>query len=88
MKNYPAVVDAYTSQNNIANNAGAMISSRNEEHKLVSVGYATISTSFVDWVLVLEQSHGEVYAPVDKLRKIVLACRLMFHILKAILTFA
>ncbi|KAL9115702.1 MAG: hypothetical protein Q9227_000070 [Pyrenula ochraceoflavens] len=74
MKDYPAVVNAYKSRNKAANNAGAMISSQNEENKLVSVGYATLSAPFVNWVLVLEQSHGEVYAPVNTLRKIVLAC--------------
>ncbi len=74
MRDFPAVVDAWTKNNSAINNAGAMISSRNEEGYTVSVGYATLSTPLVDWVLVFEQSHGEVVAPINHLRDVVLAC--------------
>lgn len=75
MKQYPAVLDAWTKRNDEANNAGSVISSHNEENKKVSVGYARLSSTFTDWVLLVEQSYNEVHAPIDHLRKVVLACK-------------
>lgn len=74
MAQYPAVRDAWSNQNNRINNAGEMISTTNEEGIKVSVGYARLSTSLVDWVLVFEQSYGEVIGPINHFRNIVLAC--------------
>jgi osomolarity two-component system, sensor histidine kinase SLN1 len=74
MRDYPAVVDALTKNNTAINNAGAMISSRNEEGHTVSVGYSTLSSPLVDWILLFEQSHDEVVAPINHLRNVVLAC--------------
>ena len=71
---FPAVIDAWTKDNNAINNAGALLATHNEQDKLISAGYARVNTQMVDWVLVFEQSHDEVYAPVVRLRKIVLAC--------------
>lgn len=71
---YPAAVDAWTSKNDAINNAGSMISTHNEENKRVSTGYAQVSNPLVDWVLIFEQDHGEVVAPINHLRNIVLAC--------------
>lgn len=48
MAQYPAVLDAWCKQNNQINNAGAMISTTNEEGIKVSVGYARMSTPLVD----------------------------------------
>ena len=83
MGQYPAVLDAWSNQNNRINNAGEMISSTNEEGIKVSVGYARLSTSLVDWVLVFEQSHGEVIGPINHFRNIVLAC--VFSVFVAII---
>lgn len=74
MRDFPAVVNAWTDDNAAINNAGAMISSRNEEGNTVSVGYSTLSTPLVDWILVFEQSHAEVVSPINHLRNVVLAC--------------
>jgi osomolarity two-component system, sensor histidine kinase SLN1 len=74
MRDFPAIVDAWTQNNSAINNAGAMISSRNEEGDRISVGYATISTPLVDWVVLFEQSQAEVLAPINHLRDVVLAC--------------
>jgi osomolarity two-component system, sensor histidine kinase SLN1 len=74
MRDYPALVEAWTKNNSMINNAGAMISSRNEEGQAVSVGYATLSIKLVDWVLLFEQSKGEVVAPINHLRDVMLAC--------------
>ena len=74
MSKFPAVVDAWTKNNDAINNAGAYITSNNEQNVQVSVGYATLGSPFVDWVFVVEQAHGEVVAPIVHLRNIVLIC--------------
>ncbi|KAI1620423.1 osomolarity two-component system, sensor histidine kinase SLN1 [Exophiala viscosa] len=74
MSSYPAVVAAWTKKNKDVNNAGAFISTHDEDGTRVSAGYATISDALVDWVLVFEQSHGEVISPIDHLRNVVLIC--------------
>lgn len=74
MSSFPAVVSAWTKKNNAVNNAGSYISTRNEDGAKVSAGYATLSAKFVDWVLVVEQSHHEVIDPINHLRDVVLIC--------------
>jgi osomolarity two-component system, sensor histidine kinase SLN1 len=56
MAAYPAVLNAWSKINNKLNNAGAQISTHNEEHKIVSTGYAQVDYEWVDWILVFEQS--------------------------------
>lgn len=74
MRKYPAVLDAYTKDNGVDRNAGSMISAKNEDDTTVSVGYALPLSAMVDWVLIVEQSHKEVTAPITKLRNILLIC--------------
>ena len=74
MGSFPVVVSAWTKRNGAPNNAGAYITTKNEEGQRVSAGYATLAASFVDWALVIEQSHGEVVAPINHLRNVVLIC--------------
>ena len=74
MSQYPAVLDAYTKNSGADRNAGSMISSKNEEGTTISVGYALPLAPMVDWVLLVEQSHKEVTAPITKLRNILLIC--------------
>lgn len=74
MKSFPAVLNAYTKDSHAVNNAAAMINSHNEEGKEVSVGYAVPNSAMVDWILVFEQSHHEVTAPITHLRNVLLAC--------------
>jgi len=74
MQDYPAVLDAYTSDNGSPNNAGSLISTHNEENKQVSVGYALTMSPMVNWALIVEQAHSEVIAPIDHLRNVLLAC--------------
>ena len=50
------------------------MSTHNEENFTVSVGYATPSSVMVDWVVLVEQDHSEVWTPIDHLRDILLAC--------------
>jgi len=69
MQDYPAVLNAFTTTK-----PGSLISTTNEENKSVSVGYSLLLTNFVDWVLLVEQDHGEVIAPISHLRNVLLAC--------------
>ncbi|KAF2758626.1 hypothetical protein EJ05DRAFT_485729 [Pseudovirgaria hyperparasitica] len=89
LDSFPAAKIGFTSNLTTldnANNAGSAISTRNEEGLKVSVGYATPSTSLVDWLLVVEQSRAEVWEPINRLRTVLLAC--IFATLGAMLLFA
>jgi osomolarity two-component system, sensor histidine kinase SLN1 len=61
MSAYPAVVDAWSSQNHAVNNAGALISTHNEQNVKVSAGYAILANKLVDWAVVFEQSTCDVF---------------------------
>lgn len=71
---YPAVVTGFGQLNSAINHAGSALTTHNENNVSVSVGYARPNTKLADWLLVVEQSHDEAWAPVFNLRKIVLAC--------------
>ena len=75
MQSYPGILDAYTSSNTGSpNNAGSLISTRNEDNDHVSVGYALPMSPMVDWALIVEQGYIEVIAPIHRLRNVLLAC--------------
>ncbi len=74
MKSYPAVLDAYTERNLAVNNADSLISTKNEEGETVSVGYAIPNSVLCDWALLVEFTHGEVVAPINRLRNVLIAC--------------
>ncbi|CAG8951435.1 hypothetical protein HYFRA_00007351 [Hymenoscyphus fraxineus] len=75
VRQYPAVVNGFGGYDiNAINNAGSLLSTRNENNISVSVGYARPRSALADWLLIIEQSHSEAWAPVVKLRVIVLAC--------------
>ncbi|KAJ4292605.1 Histidine kinase osmosensor [Kalmusia sp. IMI 367209] len=73
-KKFPAVRQGFTQRTNTASNAGSVISTHNEIGDHVAIGYAIVQNSMVDWMVMLEQSHGEVWAPINHLRTIILAC--------------
>ncbi|KAJ9616396.1 Histidine kinase osmosensor [Cladophialophora chaetospira] len=66
---FPTVADAYQQPR-----AGSNLLARNEEHKGVSCGYAKVNSNIVDWVVVFEESRGEVFAPINALRNTIIAC--------------
>lgn len=71
---FPALMMAWTQETNTINNAGSVLSTTNEEGARVAVGYAQVKTALVDWVLIVEQSHGETVEPITHLRNILLIC--------------
>lgn len=74
MQKYPALIDAFTRGNNQIQNAGSVLSTKNEENIRVSVGYALPLSPMVDWAVLVEQSHAEVTAPINHLRNVLIAC--------------
>ncbi|KAH8811701.1 histidine kinase-group VI protein [Xylogone sp. PMI_703] len=74
MGRYPAVVNGFGRRHFQVNNASSMLSTKNEDGSSVSVGFARPQTNLVDWLLVVELSHSEAWAPIVHLRNIILAC--------------
>ena len=74
MQKYSAVIHANTRNNAHIQNAGSTLSTTNEEGKRVSVGFALSMSPMVDWTVLFEQSHGEVIAPINHLRNVLVAC--------------
>lgn len=50
------------------------LSTKNEEGANVAVGAIRPQNSLVQWILIVEETHKEAFAPVSRLRKIILAC--------------
>jgi osomolarity two-component system sensor histidine kinase SLN1 len=71
---FPAVRACFTHATGHRNNAGSMVSTRNEERHRVAVGYAIVESSMVDWMVMVEYLHAEVWMPITRLRTIILAC--------------
>ena len=71
---YPAALAAISTNQNNANNAGADVQTTNEAGEPVSVGWAILNSTSCDWILLIEQSRGEVFQPIYHLRRTLLAC--------------
>jgi osomolarity two-component system sensor histidine kinase SLN1 len=71
---YPAVKKGIIAPPAGINGAGSMISTKNEEGDNVAVGFALVPSELVSWLLLVEQSHDEVWAPIVHLRAVILAC--------------
>ncbi|KAF2999039.1 Histidine kinase [Curvularia kusanoi] len=71
---YPAVRQGFTRPTHNPRNAGSMVSTKNEQGNRVGVGYAIVNSSMVDWMIVIERSHAEIWSPIDRLRRVILAC--------------
>jgi osomolarity two-component system sensor histidine kinase SLN1 len=74
MRAYPAIAKGFGKPSAEINNASSMITTTNENNVSVAVGYARPHSTLVQWLLIVEQSHEEAWAPISKLRTIVLAC--------------
>ncbi|KKA28255.1 hypothetical protein TD95_004960 [Thielaviopsis punctulata] len=69
---YPALMESYAEQFNSVNNASAFLSTTNEEGFKVAVGFARTNTSLANWTVLVEQAREEAFAPMVKLRNILL----------------
>jgi len=74
MHAYPAIERGFGKPGAEINNASSMITTTNENNVSVAVGYARPQSTLVQWLLIVEQSHEEAWAPISKLRTIQLAC--------------
>ena len=74
MGSYPAVFTAFSTVNTAINNASSDLTTTSEQGASVAVGWARPQSNLVDWVLLVEQTHDEAWAPVIQLRNILLAC--------------
>jgi osomolarity two-component system sensor histidine kinase SLN1 len=72
VKQYPAVLNAFTEHKDSVNNASAMLSTRNERGVRVAIGYARTQTPLVNWTVVVEKKRSEAYEPITTLRNILL----------------
>ncbi|CAO2657860.1 Nn.00g071200.m01.CDS01 [Neocucurbitaria sp. VM-36] len=71
---FAAIRKGFTQASGATNNAGSIISTRNEEGQSVAVGYAVVNSRMVSWMVVVEQTHGEVWGPIYRLRNVIIAC--------------
>lgn len=71
---FPAIRRGYSKPTHATNNAGSIISTNNEDGDNVAVGYAVVNSPMVDWLVVVEQTHDEVWDPIYRLRKVIIAC--------------
>ncbi|CAI6339656.1 unnamed protein product [Periconia digitata] len=71
---FPAVKTGFIDMNTGDGTSGSEISTKNEEGAKVAVGYAAINNQMVDWLVMIEQTHSEVWAPINRLRNVILAC--------------
>ncbi|KFY22364.1 hypothetical protein V493_06653 [Pseudogymnoascus sp. VKM F-4281 (FW-2241)] len=74
LRDYRVALDVFSSNTSQINNAGSDLKTVNEEGVEVAVGYARPKSDVVDWVLIVEETKAEAFAPVEKLRKILLGC--------------
>ena len=74
MGTYKAILDGFGKPSLGTNNASSIITTTNENHVQVAVGYARPQSTLVDWLVLVEQSHSEAWAPITTLRSIILAC--------------
>ncbi|KAG4031783.1 hypothetical protein MFRU_008g01420 [Monilinia fructicola] len=71
---YPSILHGFGEQNPKINNASSYITTTNEQGERVAVGWARPQSELVDWLVIVEQAHHEAWAPVIKLKNILLAC--------------
>jgi osomolarity two-component system sensor histidine kinase SLN1 len=71
---YPAIRQGFTKPTGATNNAGSIISTNTENGDDVAVGYAVVNNPMVDWMVVVEQTHDEVWGPIYHLRNVIIAC--------------
>ena len=71
---YPAASQVFTNDNNALNNGGSFLDTTNEEGDHVSVGFATLQSTTVNWAVIVEDSYDQVTQPTVQLRNVIVAC--------------
>ncbi|KAJ4982752.1 osomolarity two-component sensor histidine kinase sln1 [Stagonosporopsis vannaccii] len=71
---YSLIRAGFTSATGKRNNVYSALSTRNERQNSVSVGCAIVNSSMVDWMVLVERPHAEIWAPINRLRRVILTC--------------
>ncbi|KAL4971043.1 putative sensor histidine kinase/response regulator TcsB/Sln1 [Aspergillus stella-maris] len=74
LREYPIALDALSQPYESINDSVTRLSARNENNSHVAVGAIQQRSDLVEWVLIVEETHGEAFGPVSRLRRIILAC--------------
>ncbi|KAJ5929888.1 hypothetical protein N7454_006838 [Penicillium verhagenii] len=74
LSEYPMALRLMLESYNENEKALSDLSTKNEHNKSVAVGGIRPSSSLVQWILLVEETHTEAYQQVARLRKIILAC--------------
>ncbi|KAJ5109569.1 hypothetical protein N7532_002214 [Penicillium argentinense] len=71
---YPIALEIMRETYHNENTSTSRLSTTNEAGASVAVGAVRPQSSLVQWILIVEETHAEAFAPVSRLRKIILAC--------------
>ncbi|CAI7573936.1 unnamed protein product [Penicillium discolor] len=74
LSTYPTALQVMLQPYLSVNRAISHLETRNERRANVAVGAVRPQTTLVQWILLVEETHSEAFAPVVRLRKIILAC--------------
>lgn len=74
LSTYPTALQVMLQPYVNVNRAISHLSTRNERGANVAVGAVRPQSTLVQWILLVEETHSEAFAPVFRLRKIILAC--------------
>ncbi|KAJ5374434.1 Six-hairpin glycosidase [Penicillium concentricum] len=74
LSSYPMALQVMLQSYKNSGIAKSELSARNERGESVAVGAIRPQSTLVEWVLLVEETHAEAFAPVARLRKIILAC--------------
>ncbi|SMR41854.1 unnamed protein product [Zymoseptoria tritici ST99CH_1E4] len=87
---FPVIYDALAltlQSNSMADVSGGDVRAKNEAGEKVSVGYALLDTSMVDWIVVVSMSRKEVWQPINTLRNVIITCLFATAALMAVFSF-
>ncbi|KAL5365236.1 hypothetical protein BJX96DRAFT_179661 [Aspergillus floccosus] len=74
LSRYSIALDVMLQPYEKENNSISRLSTQDEHNVDVAVSAIRPKSSLVQWILLVEESHGEAFAPVTRLRNIILAC--------------
>ncbi|KAJ5848763.1 CheY-like superfamily [Penicillium solitum] len=74
LSTYPTALQVMLQPYLSVNRAISHLATRNERRANVAVGAVRPQSTLVQWILLVEETHSEAFAPVVRLRKIILAC--------------
>ncbi|KAL4928998.1 putative sensor histidine kinase/response regulator TcsB/Sln1 [Aspergillus undulatus] len=74
LREYPIALETLGQPYEKVNDSVTRLSTRNENNSHVAVSAIQQRSDLVEWVLIVEETHGDAFSPVARLRRIILAC--------------